>query len=56
MSTKIQQKTFNRICSRLGIQTATQHNKERFNEWMRKIGNVYYSDNEQMCNAFNRID
>lgn len=28
---------------------------EKFNEWMKKIKNVFYSDNEQMCEAFNRI-
>lgn len=29
--------------------------KEKFNEWMKKMCNIYYSDNEQMCNAYNRI-
>jgi hypothetical protein len=29
--------------------------KEAFNEWMRKIKNIYYYDNEQMCNAYNKI-
>jgi hypothetical protein len=35
--------------------TAEQKNKEKFNEWMLKLKNKYYSDNEQMLNAFNRI-
>lgn len=30
-------------------------NTEKFNEWMRKMKNVFYSDNEQMCNAFGKI-
>lgn len=30
-------------------------NKEKFNEWLRKIGNIYFADNEQMCNAYERI-
>jgi len=31
-------------------------NIERFEEWMRRIGNVYLSDDEQMCNAYERVD
>lgn len=31
-------------------------NKIKFNEWMRdKIKNIYFADNEQMCNAYNKI-
>ena len=30
-------------------------NKTSFDEWMRKIKNIYYYDNEQMCNAYERI-
>lgn len=28
---------------------------EKFHEWMVKIGNKYLYDNEQMCNAYNKI-
>ena len=31
-------------------------NIERFEEWMRRIGSIHLSDNEQMCNAYERID
>ena len=30
-------------------------NKEQFNEWMRKMGNIHYNNNEMMCNAYERI-
>jgi len=30
-------------------------NREKFNEWMRKIHNVFYHDNEQMNAAYKRI-
>lgn len=31
-------------------------NKEKFNDWMRdRIKNVFYSDNEQMTDAYVRI-
>jgi len=30
--------------------------KEKFNEWMQKIKNIYYCDNEQMCNAYAKIN
>lgn len=29
---------------------------EKFNEWMKKrVKSVFYSDNERMCNAYERI-
>ena len=31
-------------------------NKIKFDNWMLKIKNIYYSDNEQMCNAYLRIN
>ena len=30
-------------------------NKIKFDNWMQKIKNIYYSDNERMCNAYNKI-
>ena len=30
--------------------------KEQFNEWMASIGNIYYSNNELMCKAFEKIE
>lgn len=30
-------------------------NKEKFNEWMQKIKNIYFADNEKMCQAYQRI-
>lgn len=54
--TKIQQKTFEKLCVKMGIKTASQNNKEKFNEWMKRMGNIYYSDNENMCNAFDKIN
>ena len=31
-------------------------NKLKFNEWMQKIKNIYFADNEQMCNAYTKIN
>ena len=31
-------------------------NKIKFDNWMRKIKNIYYYDNEMMLNAFNKIE
>ena len=31
-------------------------NKIKFDNWMLKIKNIYYSDNEQMCEAYKRIN
>ena len=30
--------------------------KLNFNEWMANIQNIYYADNEQMLNAFEKIE
>ncbi len=30
--------------------------REKFNEWMASIGNIYYADNEMMDRAFEKID
>ena len=30
--------------------------KKEFNEWMAKIGNVYYANNELMEKAFDKIE
>ena len=27
-----------------------------FNEWMARIKNIYYTDNEQMLNAFEKLE
>ena len=32
-----------------------QERIENFNTWMLKIGNIYYSNNELMLKAFNKI-
>lgn len=31
-------------------------NQKKFDNWMRKIKNIYYSDNERMCNAYEKIN
>ena len=31
-------------------------NKLRFNEWMQKIKNIYFYDDEQMTNAYIKIN
>ena len=46
----------NKIANAIDVKTATQNNKEKFDNWMRKMGNIYYSDNEKMCKAYERID
>ena len=30
--------------------------KQDFNEWMANIKNIHYADNEQMLNAFEKIE
>ena len=30
--------------------------REKFNEWMASIGNIYYANNEMMDRAFEKID
>jgi len=29
---------------------------EKFNEWMRSMGNIYYRNNQLMLNAYNIIE
>ena len=29
---------------------------EKFNEWMRSMGNIYYDNNQLMLNAYNIIE
>jgi hypothetical protein len=28
---------------------------EKFYEWMKKLGNIYLCDNEEMCKAYQKI-
>ena len=30
--------------------------KQKFNEWMASIGNIYYANNELMSQAFEKIE
>jgi hypothetical protein len=30
--------------------------EKKFNEWMASIGNIYYTDDDKMANAFKIID
>ena len=46
----------NKIANAIDVKTATQKNKEKFNNWMRKMGNIYYSGNDKMYKAYERID
>lgn len=32
-----------------------ESSKEHFNEWMKKINNLYYSDHNQMTEAYKKI-
>ena len=38
------------------MKTEKQIRIEKFNEWMLKIKNVYYPQNQRMLNAYNRIN
>jgi hypothetical protein len=29
---------------------------KKFDKWLRKIGNIYYPDNEKMLEAYSRIE
>ena len=49
----IKQKLFKNLLEKLEIKPTTE--KERFNEWMKKIKNIYYYDNEKMRKAYERI-
>lgn len=53
--TRAEKKTFKRLCERLNIKDQQQIRIEKFNEWMLKMGNIHYSDNQQMLNAYNKI-
>lgn len=35
--------------------TNNMENQKKFDNWMLKIKNIYYSDNERMCEAYQRI-
>jgi hypothetical protein len=45
----------NRIFSKLNIQIVME-NKLKFNEWMKQMKNIYFYDNEQMTNAYIKIN
>lgn len=38
------------------MKTERQLRIEKFDEWMLKIRNIYYLDNEKMLNAYNKIN
>jgi hypothetical protein len=38
------------------MDTERQLRIEKFDEWMLKIRNIYYFDNEKMLNAYNKIN
>lgn len=55
MKDRINKKVFSSLMSKLEIGPA-ETNKDRFNDWMKnKVKSVFYSDNERMLNAYNRI-
>ena len=31
-------------------------NAQTYDEWMRKIGSIHYSNNEAMCNAYEKVE
>ena len=45
-------KTFKRLKKRLLTEPTRA---EQFNEWMLKIKNVHYSNNLEMCNAYEKL-
>jgi len=48
----IKEKVFKRLKNRIENKSEV----EKFNDWMReKVKSAFYSDNERMCNAYNRI-
>jgi len=52
---EIKQSVFNKLMQKLEIQPAITE-AERFNEWMKsKVQSIHYSDNNAMCNAYNRL-
>lgn len=55
MEKQIKQSVFNKLMQKLEIQPAITE-AERFNEWMKsKVQSIHYSDNNAMCNAYNRL-
>ena len=55
MKKEINQIVFKSLMQNLGIQPGKTE-VEKFDEWMRnKVKSIHYSNNEKMCNAYNRI-
>lgn len=66
----MQDLAFNRLIINLGIEPAPlfdievndaevvepQNNVNRFYEWLQRCGNIHLNDNEQLTNAFNKIE
>lgn len=66
----MQDLTFNRLLINAGIEPAPlfdidvidaevvepQNNVERFYTWLQRCGNIHLNDNEQLINAFNKIE
>ena len=49
--------TFKRLAKKLNLITPEVRERELFDEWMKnKVKSIYYSDNEKMLNAYNKIN
>ena len=47
---------FNKTTKRRKTNTKYINMRKDFNEWMASIGNIYYSDNNLMSQAFEKIE
>lgn len=54
LSQWMQDVTFNYLLHNLGIEPAQKEitEEEKYNEWMRKMGNIHYHDNEAMIKGY----
>jgi hypothetical protein len=53
----IQDLTFNYMIYNLGIEPAPKETQaDRFDEWMKAMGNIHYHDNEAMVKAYEKVN
>lgn len=53
----MQDVTFNYLIHNLGIEPAPKETQaDKFNEWMRKMGNIHYHDHAAMIRAYEKVN
>jgi len=53
----MQDLSFNYLIHNLGIEPAPKETPaDKFNEWMKAMGNIYYHDHESMIKAYEKVN